>query len=408
MGPNNSKYDAASYAKGKKRQNPKVLHQIPLDFHHLLKAKTIESYAATAERGTAAVKNATDGYTNFQNGRAYRESLKANDGIFRESIPTIQACSFSLNQYFHNRDWIRLLKTFLTGVEVVAFVLEVFSGKSELEKIGIRIASELEAQTGLDAPEKFSVRVYNYIKDEASTVRDDEMRHVYFLYHPDTDWHPEFKQQVLREALPVKFLGMSENLDSLVVWMKFLRQHMSATKFRFHLLIPAYRVMFIANPLKFPDLGPLTIHGQIHNGNYYVWFNLPTLEDYRTGSITLSNVGNMAQGDSKYRGVAAAGTMGGGICASMAATVCLTPLFPPAIVLAPLGFVASTYGGQCVYDYLSKKVPRVLGEPPQSGESSDEEEEDGEDREPVIIQPATRHVKRSKRRHDSSHRPSRR
>lgn len=280
-----------------------------------------------------------------------------------------------------------------------------------LRKIGIRIASELEAQTGLDAPKKFSARVHNYIMAETSTLRSGRMHHVYFLYHPDTDWHPEFKQRVSDQPLPVNFLGMSENLDSLVVWMKFLRQHMSATKFRFHLLIPAYRAMFIANPLEFPDLGPLTIHGQIHHGNYYVWFNLPTLEDYRTGSIALSNVGNMAHGDSKYRGVAAAGTTGAGICASAVAAASLSPLFPPPIILVPVGFVASVYGGECVHDYLSKKIPRVLGEAPSSSNSSDdEEEEDGDerqDREPVTVQPATRHVKHRKRRHGGSHRRSR-
>lgn len=216
MGIENSKQEAIYYAKGKKRKS-KGLSRIPLDTHLLMKALKHESYARTVEKGTAAAKNATDVYTTFQNGRAYRKSLATNDEIFRNSIPTVQACSFSLNQYIRNGDYLRLLRTFLTGVEVAAIVLEVFTGKSELEKIGIRIAGELEAHTGLDAPKKFSELVHDYIMAETSTQRSGNIQHVYFLYHPDTDWHPQFKKRVLAEPLPVNFLGLSENLDSLVV-----------------------------------------------------------------------------------------------------------------------------------------------------------------------------------------------
>lgn len=44
--------------------------------------------------------------------------------------------------------------------------------------------------------------------------------------------------------------------------------------------------MLIKNALKFPDLAMLVIHGEIHNSQSYVWFNLPRLDAYSNSTGT--------------------------------------------------------------------------------------------------------------------------
>ena len=143
-------------------------------------------------------------------------------------------------------------------------------------------------QTSLDAPEKFANQVYRYIQHEAKNTVDvnDKRKHLYFLYHPDTDWLPHFYHLAEQEPLSRKFYGMSENLAALCLWMRFLRIVFNAQEgvnpgkrgkdVVFHLLIPAYRPFVIKEPLDFSDvLQPLCVHGLIHNVEPYVQINLP-------------------------------------------------------------------------------------------------------------------------------------
>jgi hypothetical protein len=154
------------------------------------------------------------------------------------------------------------------------------------------IHEELRALTGLEVPRKFAEHVYNYLKYESDGTKNtrDDKKHIYFLYHPDTDWHPEFYQLYSKAPISDRFAGISENLDLLCLWMSYLRiaqkrywAKRDDTKLRktlvFHLLIPAYRSLVIEDPLRFSeDLQPLFLHGMVHKGRPYVKLNLPGID----------------------------------------------------------------------------------------------------------------------------------
>jgi hypothetical protein len=197
------------------------------------------------------------------------------------------------------------------------------------------------------------------------------------------------------------FLGMSENLDALCVWMKFLRTLMNRAKGRkrshFHILIPTYRPLVIKEALLFPeDLYPLSVEGHIHNSIARVWLNIPEVPP---DMLELSNVGNLAEPPSAWRDVATGATflgtlatLGGGSTAS-AATV--TPMAPPigAAIFLGGGIAASlaTFWATQEVDRQFYQEPRVLG-----GNNDAESEE-------AVISRDTRRVHRRHRRHRHRH-----
>ncbi|TGO20505.1 hypothetical protein BPAE_0289g00030 [Botrytis paeoniae] len=239
---------------------------------------------------SSVVKNLSEGYTTYQNGAALRNQLES-------VMPEVQTFASGMNRYLKNKNWLDLFQTFLVGANVVAAFMEVLQGSSGLEEIGLKIYGELEAQTGLAAPDKFAKHVDKYIRKEAASVYGGDEEHLYFLYHPDTDWHGEFHDIVQNKPVPSNFVGMSENLHALCTWMLFMRKRLERSRInaRFHLLIPAYRPMVVRTAFVFPEeLYPLTVRGHIHNSKEYVWLNLPTMKDVPSDLFEMSNVGNIA------------------------------------------------------------------------------------------------------------------
>ncbi|OQV02847.1 hypothetical protein CLAIMM_07972 [Cladophialophora immunda] len=157
--------------------------------------------------------------------------------------------------------------------------IQVFQGQQIIAELrGIR--RELEAQTRLDAPEKFATQVYGYIDMMTKSTSKSSNKHLYFVYHPDTDWHPYFCKLVERKPTANTFFGMAENLDTLCIWMRYLRALFTKSGEWgkdpvFHLLMPTYRQLHIEEPLAFAEaLHPLCIHGFVHNGKCSVELNL--------------------------------------------------------------------------------------------------------------------------------------
>lgn len=110
----------------------------------------------------------------------------------KNSLPALEAFCGNLQRYLKNPEkWVQLFQSFVAG-SVALGVMQVLQGSGELEKIGIRIHGEMQAHTGLDAPKKFSEIALHYLESETSTVHGDALDHLYFLYHPDTDWHGYF------------------------------------------------------------------------------------------------------------------------------------------------------------------------------------------------------------------------
>jgi hypothetical protein len=120
---------------------------------------------------------------------------------FRQGIPSIQTCADSLATYFKRKNAFELFSAFLNGMSAVAQFVEVLQGSSAFKEIGQKIHRELEAQTGLTAPEIFAKQVHKVIVHEASVAYEDGVRHFHFLYHPDTDWHGYFFDIVSRNPV---------------------------------------------------------------------------------------------------------------------------------------------------------------------------------------------------------------
>ncbi|KAM3075324.1 hypothetical protein ACMFMG_007237 [Clarireedia jacksonii] len=271
-------------AAGKKLSSSKSSSSSPIPL------ETIFRFPGVLTEVSGIAKNLSEGWTAYQNGVAIRNQIEA-------VLPEVQTFATGVNRYLKNKNWLDAFQTFLVGANVVACFMDVLQGSSGLEEIGLKIHSELEAQTGLAAPDKFAKHVDKYIRKEAASVYAGGAEHLYFLYHPDTDWHGEFHDIVQNKPVPSNFLGMSENLHALCTWMLFMRKRLtkSGINARFHLLIPAYRPMVIRQSFVFPEeLYPLTVHGHIHNSKEYVWLNLPTMQELSPDVFELSNIGNIA------------------------------------------------------------------------------------------------------------------
>ncbi|PGH08767.1 hypothetical protein AJ79_05866 [Helicocarpus griseus UAMH5409] len=355
----------------------------------------------------AGVKEIWDGYNAGRNGIIIQDQMQKPG----QGIPSIQTCASSLAVFFKRKNAFDLFSVFLNGISVVAQFVEVLQGPSALEEIGQNIHRELEAQTGLTAPKTFAKQVHKVIMHQTSLLYEDGIPHFYFLYHPDTDWHGYFFDIVSQKPLPPNLLGVSENLDALCLWMIFLRQHLdrdNRRKVRFHLIIPAYRPMFIKDPLIFPDrLFPLTVQGLKHDSKEYVWFNLPTLNDTDAYSLELKDVGNIHQppsgGEAEAVGQFAASTAGG-----FATAIVEASLAPP--ILAPFVFLKSGVKGMVgavqatkqARDSLNQKPPRVLGQSINDdgdrGGSNEDGIRNGPSEAEFTVQPGTQTVAR--RRND--------
>ncbi|PSN67533.1 hypothetical protein BS50DRAFT_574207 [Corynespora cassiicola Philippines] len=153
-----------------------------------------------------------------------------------------------------------------------------------------RIANAQEASVALDSPTKFAKKVYSMTKyhiDSTAKPLDGE-RHLYFIYHPDNDWYPQFCEMLDQKQLN-RFCGVSDNLPALCFWMRFVRILLRETNRRrslvvedvFHIIIPAYWPIHFEGQIDFSDeLYPLVIHGEVHQGKPQVKLNLPYAEDW--------------------------------------------------------------------------------------------------------------------------------
>jgi len=175
----------------------------------------------------------------------------------------------------------------------------------ELKQISVRIANELGALTSRKVPKTFASYVYVTRRSEAKRAYGDGLQHLYFLFHPGNNSHPGFQGLVTRNPLPDNLVAMSESLDCLAVWRKFVRGYLDRAQPQiskdctmFHITIPAYETTVIKDPLGFPDVGLLMIHGETYRQQPLMWFNLPTVENYHRGRLTSKHVGNMARQES--------------------------------------------------------------------------------------------------------------
>ena len=229
------------------------------------------------------------------NGEEHRQQCRLTGEVVRDAIPKVTVLLQRLEKGFRkDADLWTLLGAFLQGRETTARSIKPDHGTAALERIGLRIAGDMQPHTALKTPQRFARQTVRFIAEQASRHGTSKTsKNYFFLYHPDTDWNPEFFDYAKKHDLPESFLGMSESLDALCTWMIFLRHNLKhGRRARFHLLVPAYQPLVISEPLIIPrDLFPLTVTGHIHNSTPYVWFRLPTFDDLNANDLELDNVG---------------------------------------------------------------------------------------------------------------------
>ncbi|ETS77191.1 hypothetical protein PFICI_11065 [Pestalotiopsis fici W106-1] len=210
--------------------------------------------------------------------------------------PAVEAFLDNVKQYIREPDkWLTALP--VSTASIVMSLSHVLQGPDEMAQIGIQIRGELQAHNGLEAPRRFSKTVMYYLESKAATDYGDSLTHLYFLYHPDTDWHPWFWKRLARRRFPANVLAMSEHLEALCLFMLAVRRTLRRPQrdARFHLLIPSYRPMAIHQPYNFSEeLYPLSIHGMIHDTQRFVWLNLPDIVGEEHNDIELRGIGNIA------------------------------------------------------------------------------------------------------------------
>lgn len=228
----------------------------------------------------------------------------------------------------------------------------------------------------------FAQVVYNFVAMEANKSQYANDR--FFVWHPDTSWHPAFYAMVKKDPLPAAFLGESDCLDKLCIAMKAFRQGMreqgeDPADIGFHVLIPSWYNISLSDPLHFPDeILPLRLVGPKHDGGKpLVSFVLP----HQQRGLNLLGVSNTYEerpldpGTAEGLGIFSimSSSFGGFVTASFGAEMALAglaiaggPLVPLIVVPMVCGGVAGgAYAGWQVKDAIEENLSydraRVLG-----------------------------------------------
>ncbi|QYS99495.1 hypothetical protein H0G86_006624 [Trichoderma simmonsii] len=198
-------------------------------------------------------------------------------------------------------------------------------------------------------------------------------QHRFFIYHPDTHWHGAFARirQESGSAQPL-LLGLSDDLFAVFRLMLCARVALEAEigdgarNVTFHLLIPSYCTLVIPRSFViFGNLFPLTIDGQIAQGEPLVWLNLPQRDGF--DRPVLNNVGNLDHlPDSSWKEFA---TAGAATTTMFATWMGATPMAVEAVAIAcpPLAvpvFLACLAGTMIATATVVTAVERAWEEPP--------------------------------------------
>lgn len=232
----------------------------------------------------------------------------------------------------------------------------------------------------------FAEVVYNFVSMEAGKTKYKYGNDYFFIWHPDTSWHPAFYAKVKDAPLPATYLGKSDCLDRLCTAMKTIRQSIrqqgkDPSGVTFHVLIPSWYNIALMDPLRFPDeVLPLRLVGPKHDGGKpLVSFVLP----HPQRTLALQAIGNLFEEEaldpSTVKALGAAtmissvtgGSLAGTVVGNMAIVglgIASSPL--ALLITAPLcwggsfaGFVAGASIRQRMEERWSSKRARVLGSP---------------------------------------------
>jgi hypothetical protein len=175
----------------------------------------------------------------------------------------------------------------------VATCVNVYTGikaQQELsrfyQKLGHDIEAIKEALEAINAnvgvlvahqnQDRFGKHVYDYVKMRRNQLAASPDKHLLFVYHQGTEWHPSFEE--LNTAAPVAQLcGIFSDLDVMAAFMQVIRK-IVGPKPTFHILIPATELYTVPNKITWPkEVHPMVFEGEKGNGNGlpYVYYNMP-------------------------------------------------------------------------------------------------------------------------------------
>ncbi|KAK5188245.1 hypothetical protein LTR47_011864 [Exophiala xenobiotica] len=217
----------------------------------------------------------------------------------------------------------------------------------------------------------FGSHIYRFVHTEIAASSRCQDRHYFYVWHPDTDWYPNFEERQRDSPLGPNFGGYNKDLDTICQRMSSDRMTLIRTTAYgrdavFHLLIPAYQPIVTNHPITFHGtLFPLVVTGQRPRGIDFAWFNLPK----KPQGLTLNCVGVLKE---EIAGTVKYGTIGFfsgffGVVCFAAATAVFPPCAPVAGYLivpsfaAAWGSGATALGGKFYYDILNAPNLQVLG-----------------------------------------------
>lgn len=162
-----------------------ALLRLPVDLQNLVYAKTVEAGAAACKDVSGTCKDLSDIYNSTRVASAKTRLLDGQTAV-TPSRPTVQAFGGSLKAWFGSKSCLELFGTFLSTAQVVLTAVDVICNSSELEKIGIRIAEDVEAQVDLSAPPTFSERIRLWAKHHIKGIPNAQKCQHFFLYTTQT------------------------------------------------------------------------------------------------------------------------------------------------------------------------------------------------------------------------------
>lgn len=226
-------------------------------------------------------------------------NVEEGAAAIKKFVPSLQVASQSVCDSVKIFTYFNMIAT---TAGLGATLVLTYQGIQALNLIATNLkelSNQAAAQTALKAQRVFGDTVHKFVRQRLGETQDDyEVDHWFFVYHPDTDWHPQF-YHLLEEKHPGRrFAGYGNQIDTIFAFMLAARirqteraeEKSKAGKtvkpVRIHLLIPAYQPILIAEKLRIPEeLGDFVIEGQIHNNRELVWLNLPLQQRHYVSDI---------------------------------------------------------------------------------------------------------------------------
>ncbi|KAI9640996.1 hypothetical protein NHQ30_010423 [Ciborinia camelliae] len=93
-------------------------------------------------------------------------------------------------------------------------------------KVLTTISDHLEG-SGSGGPKGFARSVYDGIRMKIDGINDAERdNHLFFVYHPETNWYEAFNQLIRQDPFPPTFCAKSDDLNALCRYMQDVREQL--------------------------------------------------------------------------------------------------------------------------------------------------------------------------------------